>query len=65
LRSANGYRDGPAFVNALCAGILAGQEIVIHYGLHRPAQILDERSQLILRKALVHAIRVLVPAFSA
>ncbi len=45
------------------AGMLAGIEFVIHYGLRAPAEILDERSQLQLRQALVLRLRVLVPAF--
>lgn len=51
------------FVTLFFAGILAGIEIVIHYGLRAPAEVLDERSQLQLRKALVMRLRVLVPAF--
>ncbi len=51
------------FVNLFFAGILAGVEIVIHYGLRAPSQVLDERSQLLLRQALVLRLRVLVPAF--
>ena len=45
------------------AGILAGMEVVIHYGLRRPAEVLDDQSQLRLRQALVVRLRVLVPAF--
>ena len=53
------------FVNVFFAGMLAGIEFVIHYGLRTPAEILDERSQLQLRQALVLRLRVLVPAFFA
>src|SRR5713101_9539305 len=53
------------FVNLFFAGILAGIEIVIHYGLRAPSEILDEHSQLQLRQALVLRLRVLVPAFFA
>jgi hypothetical protein len=52
-------------VSAFCAGLLAGAEILIHYGLQAPTQVLDDRSQLQLRKALVIRLRVLVPAFFA
>lgn len=45
------------------AGILAGMEIVIHYGLRSPAKVLNEQSQIQLRQALVLRLRVLVPAF--
>jgi len=51
------------FVNVFFAGLLAGIEIVIHYGLTGPSEVLDERSQIQLRQALVLRLRVLVPAF--
>ncbi len=51
------------FVNMFFAGMLAGIEIVIHYGLRAPAEVLDEHSQIQLRQALVLRLRVLVPAF--
>ncbi len=51
------------FVNLFFAGILAGIEIVIHYGLRSPAEVLDEQSQILLRQALILRLRVLVPAF--
>ena len=51
------------FINLFFAGILAGIEIVIHYGLRAPAEVLDEQSQIRLRQALVLRLRVLVPAF--
>ncbi|HLX41539.1 MAG TPA: hypothetical protein VKR42_13485, partial [Ktedonobacteraceae bacterium] len=51
------------FINLFFAGMLAGIEFVIHYGLRGPSEILDERSQLQLRQALVMRLRVLVPAF--
>src|SRR6267378_428050 len=53
------------FVNLFFAGMLAGIEFVIHYGLRGPSEILDEHSQLQLRQALVMSLRVLVPAFFA
>lgn len=51
------------FVNVFFAGMLAGIEFVIHYGVRTPAEVLDERSQLQFRQALVLRLRVLVPAF--
>ena len=51
------------FVNLFFAGLLAGIEFVIHYGLRAPAEVLDEHSQLQLRQAMVLRLRVLVPAF--
>lgn len=50
-------------VNVFFAGLLAGIEFVIHYGLRAPAQVLDDRAQLQLRQAMVMRLRVLVPAF--
>lgn len=51
------------FVNVFFAGILAGIEFVIHYGLRAPAEVLDDQSQLKFRQALILRLRVLVPAF--
>jgi hypothetical protein len=51
------------FVNLFTAGILAGMEIALHYGLHRSTQVLSDQSQLQLRQALVLRLRVLVPMF--
>ena len=51
------------FVNVFFAGILAGIEVVIHYGLRAPAEVLDEQSQIQLRQALILRLRVLVPSF--
>ena len=53
------------FVNLFFAGMLAGIEFVIHYGLRGPSEVLDDHSQLQLRQALVMRLRVLVPAFFA
>ena len=50
-------------VNVFFVGMLAGIEFVIHYGFRAPAEILDERSQLQFRQALVLRLRVLVPTF--
>lgn len=51
------------FVNLFFAGILSGVEVVIHYGLRKPAEALDDQAQLRLRQAMVLRLRVLVPAF--
>ena len=50
-------------VNLFFAGILAGMEFVIHYGVRAPAEVLDDQAQLQLRQALILRLRVLVPAF--
>jgi hypothetical protein len=51
------------FANLFFAGILAGMEAAIHYGVHPATQVLGEQSQFQLRRALVLRLRVLVPAF--
>ena len=51
------------FVALFFAGILAGMEFALHYGVTGPAEVLDEHAQLQLRQALVLRLRVLVPAF--
>ena len=53
------------FVTLFFAGMLAGIEFVIHYGVRTPSEQLDDHAQLQLRKALVLRLRVLVPAFFA
>src|SRR5215469_15844038 len=52
-------------VNVFFAGMLAGIEFVIHYGVREPAETLDDQSQLQLRQALVKKLRAIVPAFFA
>lgn len=51
------------FVNVFFAGLLAGMELVLHYGLLVPVAVLDDHAQLQFRQALVLRVRVLVPAF--
>ena len=53
------------FANLFCAGILAGIELVVHYGLPSPRVIPDEPTRLRFRQALVRKLRVLVPIFFA
>jgi hypothetical protein len=50
-------------INLFFAGILAGLEVSIHYGLRAPATALDEKAQIVLRQGLVRRLRWLVPAF--
>jgi uncharacterized membrane protein len=50
------------FINVLCAGVLAGEEFVIRYGVRAPVASLDERPHLQLRQALIRTLRILVPA---
>src|SRR5262249_32120632 len=52
-------------VSVFFAGMLAGIEFVIHYGVREPAETLDDHAQLQLRQALVLKLRGLVPVFFA
>lgn len=49
------------FVSLFLAGILAGEEFVIRYGVHKSLAELDEQSQIKVRQALILKLRVLVP----
>jgi hypothetical protein len=51
------------FVGVFFAGMLAGIEVAIHYGVGRRVAGLDDRAQIQLRQALVLRLRVLVPVF--
>ena len=53
------------FINLFFAGMLAGIETVIHYGVRKPTEILEEKPQIELRQAMVLRLRWLVPAFFA
>jgi hypothetical protein len=50
-------------VSVFSAGILAGAELVLHYGLYGPTAVLDDEQQVRLRQALILRLRWLVPAF--
>jgi uncharacterized membrane protein len=50
------------FVNLFCAGILAGIEFVVRYGLRGSIAVLDEQPQIRLRQALIRRLRTVVPA---
>lgn len=50
------------FISLLLAGILAGEEFVVRYGVHVSLANLDEQSQIRVRQSLILKLRVLVPA---
>lgn len=50
------------FMNLFCAGILAGEEFVICYGVRAPIASLDDIAHIRVRQALIRTLRVLVPA---
>jgi hypothetical protein len=50
------------FVNLFLAGLLAGEELAICYGVRTSIAKLDEKPQTQLRQSLIRKLRVLVPA---
>ena len=46
----------------LFAGLLAGFEVGVHYGIAAPPASLGDAEQIILRQALIRRLRVLAPA---
>jgi uncharacterized membrane protein len=49
-------------IAVLGAGLLAGEEMAVRYGVRGPLASLDDESHIRLRQALVRILRVLVPA---
>ena len=49
-------------VGLLGAGLLAGEEITIRYGVRAPLASLDDQTHIRVRQALIRRLRVLVPA---
>ena len=45
----------------ILAGLLAGEELVVRYGVHPALVSLDDVTQLRARQALIRSLRVLVP----
>jgi uncharacterized membrane protein len=54
--------DVLGFISLFGAGLLAGEEFVIRYGVRAPLASLDDRSHIRTRQALIRTLRVLVPA---
>ena len=50
------------FLNLFFAGVLAGEEFVICYGVRAVVAVLDQQPQIQLRHALIRKLRALVPA---
>jgi uncharacterized membrane protein len=50
------------FAGLLFAGLLAGEEFVIRYGVRDAIDTLDDRSHIAVRQALIYRLRILVPA---
>jgi len=53
--------NGLEFFNLLFAGLLAGEEFVIRFGVRGPLAGLEQGTQIALRQALIRKLRVLVP----
>jgi anthrone oxygenase-like protein len=49
------------FVSLFFAGVLAGEELVIYYGVRTVVAVLDQQPQIQLRHALIRKLRALVP----
>jgi len=50
------------FTSLFFTGLLAGEELVVRYGVHLALGSLDEHNQIRIRQALIRKLRVLVPA---
>jgi uncharacterized membrane protein len=44
------------------AGILAGEELVVRFGVRGPVAALEQRAHILLRQGLIRSLRILVPA---
>ena len=56
------YRIVIEFIGLFLTGILAGQELVVRYGVRVPLAALDDRSHIQFRQGLIRTLRVGVPA---
>ena len=54
--------DVAGIASVLFAGLLAGEEFVIRYGVRGPLASLDVQPHILLRQALIRPLRVLVPS---
>jgi hypothetical protein len=50
------------FLSLFCAGVLAGEELLICYGVRAVIAVLDQGPEIQLRQALIRKLRILVPA---
>jgi uncharacterized membrane protein len=55
-------RDVVGLGSVFFAGLLAGEEFVVRYGIRGPLATLDDRAHIQLRQALIRTLRFLVPA---
>jgi uncharacterized membrane protein len=59
------YRVVVEVVGLFLAGMLAGEEFVVRYGVRGPLAALDDQAHIRLRLGLIRTLRVLVPALAA
>jgi len=57
--------DSLGLLSVFFAGLLAGEEFVIRFGVNRPLAHLDQRAHIEMRQGLIRALRVLVPILFA
>jgi hypothetical protein len=50
------------YVNLLLAGLLAGAELLVCYGLRGPLNCLDGAPQVLMRQSLIRRLRIVVPS---
>jgi uncharacterized membrane protein len=50
------------FISVFGAGLLAGEELVIRYGVRGPLGRLDQEPHIRMRQGLIRTLRILVPA---
>jgi uncharacterized membrane protein len=56
------YRIVIEFIGLFFTGILAGEELVVRYGVRVPLAALDDQSHIQFRQGLIRTLRVGVPA---
>jgi len=59
------WKDALSLVNLLGAGLLAGEEFIVRFGVRGPLASLDPAAHIRLRQALIRTLRLLVPALFA
>jgi uncharacterized membrane protein len=60
-----GWRAAIELLSLFAAGLLAGEELVVRYGVRDAIGTLDDVHHIELRQALIYRLRVLVPALFA
>lgn len=53
--------DVVRYIGLFLLGVLAGEELIVRYGVHPALSGLDDRAHLLVRQALVRRLRVVVP----